>query len=267
MIDDIRQQLTPGMADEQKLNRVREYLQVLSLKVMHDRGDLARMAFVGGTCLRIVFNARRFSEDMDFSLIHKTGYDFAELCRNLARDLKLRGIDASVEPKEGRPVHSTMIKFTGLLKDLGLSPLKGQKLSIKLEIDTNPPAGWRTERTIINNQYIFPITHYDLPSLFAGKLHACFYRNYTKGRDFYDLFWYLGKGVKPNLVLLNNAIKQTQGASPRITEKNVRSFLHTKIDTVDLKAAKKDVERFLEDTSELALFDAGLLKNTITKVF
>ena len=156
-----------------------------------------------------------------------------------------------------------MMKFSGLLKELGISPMPSQKLSIKLEIDTNPPAGWELGSTIVSKIYTFNIVHYNLPSLYAGKLHACFYRRFTKGRDFYDLIWYLGKKVKPNFTLLNNAIAQTQGKNLGISESNFKAYLLDSIKRIDFASAKKDVERFLEDKSGLNLFDLKLISNTI----
>ena len=63
---------------------------------------------------------------------------------------------------------------------------------------------------MLNKEFLIGINHFDLPSLFAGKLHAVLCRKYTKGRDFYDLLWYLGKKIEPNYLLLNNALEQTQ---------------------------------------------------------
>lgn len=263
MIEVIKQQFNPAMPDEEKLNRAREFLQVACLKIMHDKGRLNNLAFVGGTALRLLFGSRRFSEDLDFSLTTRNKYDFAGLCEELEREFGLLGLTLEAKPQHEKTVHSTMLKFTGLLKDIGLSALKGQKFSIKLEIDSNPPAGWNLQQAVINRTYIFAISHYDIASLFAGKLHACFYRPYTKGRDIYDLIWYLGKKVRPNLQMLNNAIEQTQGKSPGITDKNLKEYLLRAIDKLDFPAARRDVERFLEDKTELSLFDTTLLKNQI----
>jgi hypothetical protein len=121
--------------------------------------------------------------------------------------------------------------------------------------------------TIIDKIYVLNIAHFDLPSMFAAKLHACFFRKYLKGRDFYDFIWYLGKRTRPNYQLLNNAIKQTQGQDPKIDEGNFKEFLLTKIERVDLVAAKKDVERFLEDKADLNLFDQKALLNTINSAY
>lgn len=265
MIEAIKQQFNPSMADEEKLNRAREFLQVLCLKIMHDKGRLDNVAFVGGTALRLLFGMRRFSEDLDFSITTGRKYDFPALCAELEREFGLMGLPAQAKPNHEKAVHNTMLTFTGLLKAIGLSPLKGQKFSIKLEIDSSPPAGWNIEQSVINQTYIFAISHHNLASLFAGKLHACFYRPYTKGRDIYDLIWYLGKKVKPNFRMLNNAIEQTQGKSPGITDKNFKEYLVAAVKKIDFPAARRDVERFLEDKTELSLFDAKLLTSQAKK--
>ena len=160
-----------------------------------------------------------------------------------------------------------MMKFAGLSKELGISPLPAQTLSIKLEVDTNPPLGWKLANTIVNKIYMFNIVHYDLPSLFAGKLHACFYRTFIKGRDFYDFVWYLGKKAKPNFVLLNNAIEQTEGKAFDISESNFKQYLLDNVQRIDFEKVKKDVERFLEDKGELNLFNPKIIQDTIEAVY
>lgn len=263
MIDVIKQQFTSGMSDNEKLNRVREFLQLACLKFIYDKGDFNQIVFTGGTALRVIFGLRRFSEDLDFSLVNHKGYSFLQLNSEIVRSFGLNGITVESAPKEDKTVHSTMLKFGGVLKASGLSPLEGQKLSIKLEIDTNPPKGGNLTNTLVNKIYVLNLAHFDLPSLFATKLHACFYRKYLKGRDYYDLIWYLGRKIKPNLLLLNNAIAQTQGKNPNLNENTFKTFLLEHIERVDLEKAKKDVERFLEDKTELKLFDAKVIRSTI----
>ena len=282
MIDVIKQQFTPGMPVSQKLNVTREFLQILSLKIINEKKFFNQIAFVGGTALRILYDIKRFSEDLDFSLIRREvpnhpkrvkqveglpQYDFGKIHKELLRSFHLNGLPLEAKVRTQGNVHSLMMKFTGLLKELGLSELPSQKLSIQLEIDANPPAGWILANTIVNKHYMFNIVHYDLPSLYAGKLHACFYRKFTKGRDFYDFVWYLGKKVHPNLLLLNNAIKQTQGQDAGITKKNFKMYLLNKIRQIDFEHVKKDVERFLEDKSELSLFNLKMIQGTIETVY
>lgn len=267
MIEVIKQQFKKGMSVNQKLNVAREFLQVLTLKILNEKKFFEQMAFVGGTSLRILYDIRRFSEDLDFSLIKKEKYDFDKIHHELSKEFKLYGLAFEAQPHKQKTVHTMMMKFSGLPKELGLSPMPSQKLSIKLEIDTNPPAGWELTSTLVGKTYTFNIVHYNLPSLYAGKLHACFYRKFTKGRDFYDFVWYLGKKVKPNFILLNNAIAQTQGRNPGISESNLKQYLLESIVRIDFVQARKDVERFLEDKSELNLFDLKLIANTIENTY
>ena len=267
MIDLIRQQLAKVVTDEAKFTRCRELMQILCLKILDEHKMFDCLAFTGGTALRVVFGVRRFSEDLDFSLVEKRNYSFARLNHELLKSLELSGLKAQSKPKDEKVVHSTMLKFPGLLKAVGLSPLESQNLSIKLEIVTNPPQGGQVETRIIQKEYVFSLTHFDLASMFATKLHACFYRPYVKGRDVYDFIWYMGNKVMPNFTLLNNAITQTQGTTPNIDEKNFKEFLLRGIERVDFKDAQKDVERFLDDKRELRLFDADLIQKSIKAVY
>lgn len=264
MYDVLKQIVSKETDSESKLNRCREFLQALMLKIMFDRGAFDNIAFVGGTALRILYGLRRFSEDMDFSLVKKQGYSFKKLMKSLSYELKNYGFEIENDAGEKSIVHSSMVKFPGLPEKLGLSRLAAQNLSVKIEIDTNPPKGWKTALTPVTSSFVFAVKHFDLPSLYATKLHSCFFRKYTKGRDFYDLVWYLGKKVAPNFILLNNAIKQTEKKSLRINQTNLNAFITEKTEGVDFARVKKDVERFLEDKNELKLLDKNTIKQMLS---
>lgn len=259
MDDIIRRLLSKESTREEKINRLREFLQVMMLRELNDLGYFKNLSFVGGTALRFLFDLRRFSEDLDFSLYARTGYDPARLSTGLQRRMSYHGFDADFRMNDQKTVQSIDVRFKGVLFKHELSRVKSQKLYIRLEIDSNPPPGWHTRISVINRTFIFTVTHFDLESLFALKLHACFYRKYTKGRDFYDLIWYLGKKTVPNFTLFNNAVTQTEGKDPRIAAVNFRNFLDENLTRIDLTKARKDVERFLEDKSELKLFDHKLI--------
>jgi len=247
MEDIIRNFLSKYRTAEEKTNHLREFLQILILRELSDKGYFRNLSFVGGTALRFLFDLRRFSEDLDFSLFMKRGYKFGKLCLDLQRSLAKYGFDIDVRKNDQKTVQSIDIKFKNLLYAFGLSSIRSHKLFIRLEIDTNPPKGGKTQISVINRTFIFTVTHFDLASLYALKLHACFYRKYTKGRDFYDLIWYLGKKLEPNFFLLNNAVKQTQGKNPRINAVNFKDFLTDKLAGVNFPRIRKDVEHFLED--------------------
>jgi predicted nucleotidyltransferase component of viral defense system len=187
-----------GSDRAQKYNYLREYLQLLILKILDEKGYFRHIAFVGGTALRILYDLNRFSEDLDFCLIDKAHFDFKAMIHVLVKELQQQNFQVEFTAKDNKTVASGFIKFNQLLLSLGVSPHLNQKLSIKIEIDCNPPTGFKTEFTMINKEFLIGIQHYDLPSLFAGKLHAILCRAYTKGRDYYDLIWFLGRKIDPN---------------------------------------------------------------------
>ena len=263
LLDLIKESLNDRMSQEEKMHLVREELQILILKILFDVGAFKNLAFVGGTALRIIFGLRRFSEDLDFSLIQKRGYNLDKLAKTVQYQLQKYGFDIDIKKNDRKNVQILMVKFKDVLFTLGLSNLKQQKLSIGLEIDTYPPEGWNTEVSLITRRFIFTVTHYDLPSLYATKLHACFFRKYVKGRDFYDFVWYLGKGILPNFTLLNNAISQTEGRKAGVSRENFKEFLLEKLKKVDFSKVRGDVERFLIDKEELKLLDERLIKQVI----
>ena len=263
MIDVIKQQFTDAMPRHVRLNKTREFMQTLCLKIMSERGSFDHVAFLGGTALRMLFQLRRFSEDLDFSVLRSGELDVPALSMEFVKTLRLYGFDAEVKVKAVGSVKSMMLKFPGLLKDLGLSPLKDEKLAIKWDVDTNPPQGAVPVSGMMNGYFTFRVVHYDLPSLFAGKLHACLFRNYIKGRDWYDFIWYVSKKVRPNLSLLKNAVLQTEKKDLEIDEAGLGDFLIESIKRVDFKALTKDVERFLEDPAELSIFDPEAIAQTI----
>jgi len=267
MIEVLRQQFSPDSSQEEKINKTREFLQILCLKILYEKNAFDQLAFVGGTALRILYDLKRFSEDLDFCLVDKKGYTFSGIIAEIVREFKLYGLKVESKAKEDKNVHSAFLKFGGLMKELELSHLAAQNLSINLEVDSNPPSGGRTENTLVNKIYMFNLVHFDLPSLYATKLHACFFRKYTKGRDFYDFIWYLGRKVKPSYELLNNVIRQTEGRDLGVEERNFKDFLLAKIKKIDFEKAKSDVERFLEDKSELRLFNIKIIQDTINSVY
>lgn len=203
------------LADKQegltaKLNLMREYLQFYILKIMHDEGVFRNTAFLGGTALRILHGLPRYSEDLDFSSAGKPAYTFAALMKKTKEELFLAGYRVETLEDKEKTVNSAFIKFGELMYEAGISPLKSHKFSIKIEIDTNPPKGAILQTSIVNKYFPISFLSYDLQSLFAGKFHALLSRKYTKGRDFFDLGWYLSrwKEILPNFVLLENALKQ-----------------------------------------------------------
>ena len=248
-----------------KLNAMREYLQAYILSFMYEGGVFRHAAFVGGTALRFLHGLPRFSEDLDFSQAGKEKVAFGALMGKIMRELELAGYSAAASVDEEKTVNSAFIKFEGLMYEAGISPLKGQKFSVKIEIDTNPPQGAVLEELLVNKHFPINFLAYDPASLFAGKVHAILSRQYTKGRDLFDLGWYLmtWKGIKPNFTQLNNALAQSKWQGTVIAEVNWREVVGGVIAKADWKKVRSDVEQFLERPGDIEL----LSQENVLKLF
>ena len=252
---------------EENVHQVREFLQLLILKIINELNYFQYISFVGGTCLRFLFKLQRFSEDLDFSLIQKKGYQFDHLIQAIEFHLKKFGFNIEIKLKDQRIVQNAYFKFIDLLQQYEISKAKDERLSIRLEVDSNPPGGWKTEMSIINDFYIFPVWHFDLPSLFATKIHACLFRKFRKGRDYYDLIWYLSKKVIPNFTLLNNAINQTEHENIQINQEHFKNFLKKNLEELDFQYLRKDVEPFLLNKTEVNLIDQDIFFKLINDYY
>ena len=260
-------QLTEGGANAINRNGLaREYLQARVLEALQKEGGFMRWAFVGGTALRFLFSIPRFSEDLDFSLIvpeKEAGFRSAmsEVKRTFARE----GYRIEITVNDRKTVSVAWIKFPGLLHEIGLSPQRTQVLSIKLELDTRPPPGADVETTIVRRHVTLNLCHYDKASLLAGKLHAVLSRQWTKGRDLYDLAWYLAdrRWPAPNLDQLNAALSQITWDGPTLTGDNWRGEILRRIETLDWKRARADVRPFLERPHDIDLVSYATLKKLL----
>lgn len=237
-------------------NHMREYLQARTLAVLQREGAMVPLALHGGTALRFLYRLPRHSEDLDFALEGEAqALDFQKVVQASEKEFHREGYDIETKLSTARVVLDAWLRFPGLLFELGLSGQREEIFSLKMEVDTNPPSGAGLETTVVRRHVTLQLHHHDRSSLLAGKIHAILQRNYTKGRDFYDLFWYLSDSgwPGPNLTLLNNALAQTEWAGPTFTELNWRAVLRDRVSEIDWKKIHSDVAPFLEDPEEIDL--------------
>lgn len=237
-------------------NVAREYLQARILGALQRAGAMTALAFQGGTCLRFLFGLPRYSEDLDFALERNPpGYNLRGCLRFIRTELAAEGYDVDLRVRERGVVHGAVIRFAGILSEVGLSPHRAEVLAVKIEVDTRPPAGAATEVSLVRRHETLRLFHHDRASLLAGKLHAVLQRPYTKGRDLYDLIWYLSdpEWPRPNLVLLNAALAQTDWHGPRMTSRTWRTAVAGRLETLDWDRAATDVRPFLERLADAAL--------------
>lgn len=259
----IKAELNKHSQSQFKKLALTEFLQHLILQSLYRQNAFKYLTFTGGTALRLLYNTGRFSEDLDFSLTENEEIKINNLIQLVKNDLLLQGIKSETYTKDERTIFKSDFRFTDILKEFNLSPLKDQKLTIKIEADRKPPKGWNKEILFVSSPVSYSVSVFDLSSLFATKLHAVFYRKYTKGRDYYDLIWYLGKQVKPNFKLLNNAIKQTHPDEEKITEKTFKDKLIHHLDSINFRAIKSEVERLIIDQEELKFLNAESAKSLL----
>jgi nucleotidyltransferase AbiEii toxin of type IV toxin-antitoxin system len=233
----------------------REYLQARLLGSLQHAGAMIPLAFHGGTALRFLYAIPRYSEDLDFALEgDRSRYDFRAYVRAIRSELAAEGYAVDLKVNDRKVVHSGFVRLPGLLHELGLSPHRDEVLSVKIEVDTNPPAGAVLTTTVVRRHVTLHLQHHDPASLLAGKLHAILTRPYAKGRDLYDLLWYLSDPgwPAPNLTLLTNALQQTGWAEPYPNAGNWPQRVWQRLQELAWDRVVADVRPFLESGADLS---------------
>jgi hypothetical protein len=247
-------------------NVAREYLQARILRALQSAGAFVPLAFHGGTALRFLYTTPRYSEDLDFALERdREMYGFRDYLRTIQQAMEAEGYEVALKVSDQKTVHSAFVRFPGLLYDVGLSPHQDERLAIKLEVDTNPPAGAGLATTVVRRHVILQLQHHDRASLLAGKLHAILQRPYLKGRDLYDLLWYLSDPAwpAPNLAMLNHALVQIGWSGNLLTEATWREAVRERLRAVDWTRAVADVEPFLESAADAVLLTPENLERVL----
>ena len=253
---------------EEKKNALKEIVQEVALCGLSRAGFFKNVAFYGGTALRIFYGLDRFSEDLDFSLIEPNeNFELQKYFSSLEKELSSLGMHFSVEEKV--KTHDSAIKSAFLkgntkehilsIYGTDLNINSNEVIKIKFEIDTNPPplATFENKYRLLPSPYLVKL--YDMPSLFAGKLHAVICRswgNRIKGRDLYDYVFYLANNAAVNLPHLRARLEDTGILTENDTfELNkLQTMLKERFATIDFELAKQDVLPFVADKSKLELW-------------
>ncbi|MCB0308229.1 MAG: nucleotidyl transferase AbiEii/AbiGii toxin family protein [Bdellovibrionales bacterium] len=262
-------------AEEEK-NAITEITQEIALQAFYESKFFEVSGFHGGTALRILHGLRRFSEDLDFALIKPDpSFDLTPFIEQVRQIMASYGYTIRVT---GKDKVSSNVRSRFLKEDSigSLVTFEHQKdihgaISIKVEVDINPPAGALFETKYVDFPIDFPVKAFDRPSLFAGKSHALLCRKYVKGRDWFDLGWYIAQKTKINFDLLSAAIDQLgpwQGSGHRVDVDWYVKEMKIRINSIDWEKAKKDVERFLKltDLKSLDLWSKDFFIEKINKL-
>ena len=264
-------------------NALREIFQELALLGLWRGKFFEHCVFYGGTALRILHGLQRFSEDMDFSLTAPDpAFEMTPYCRFVAEELGAWGFEVDVQIKEKapqNPIKSAFLKAETLRQMLiinapssVLGSVPGNKrLKIKLELDTEPPPGIRSETRFLLQPVPFPVRVCTLETLFAGKMHAVLLRRWgkrVKGRDWYDLVWYIGRNIPVDIPHLKARMCQTGDweADRALDRERLIGLLEKRIDSLDIAAAKKEVEVFLKNPRELDVWSESFFHQLTQKI-
>lgn len=234
-----------------------EVTQQIILAGLYRGGFFKKAAFYGGTCLRIIHGMRRFSEDMDFTLLKEdSSFHLEDYFQAIVDEFKMTGRDVVITKKDKMTLGKVESAF---LKDetdvYNLTFQTEKSIKVKIEIDTKPSLEFQTEPQKLNHPYSFMVNCLTLPCLYAGKMHALAYRNWktrVKGRDWYDFEWYVKKEVPLDFKHLQTRIKEFNGLE--LSKDEFLNVLKERLSTTNISIVKADVERFVEDTRELDIW-------------
>lgn len=254
MKDHLRQ-LVQGLDPVRGRNVLREYLQARILEALQREGAFAYIAFQGGTALRFLYGLPRWSEDLDFALEGtRDGYDLRSWLKSAERQFVREGYSVRTVVRDRTAVHAGWVRFSRILHETGLSPHPDQVVAVKVDVDSNPPAGAGFRTRLVRRHVSLRLWHHDRASLLAGKLHAILRRPFAKGRDLYDLAWYLGdpSWPSPNLELLNAALSQVGPDALPLTPATWPAAVSRRMESLSWDRLADDVRPFLERGERLA---------------
>lgn len=267
--------------NEDRENAIKEILQEIALAGLSRGGFFDKVAFYGGTCLRIFYGLDRFSEDLDFALLEKDqSFTLDKYFPYLEKEFKSFGIEMNVESKikdENSEIRSAFLKGNTLTLMMSFFPkseeakkvVSNKKIKIKFEVDMDNPSGGKTIHKYRMIPSPYEVQIFDESTLFAGKIHAIIcreYKHHVKGRDYYDYLFYIAKGNKINLNYLENKLKNTGGKikdDEKLTLEKVKELLKDRFESVDYDSARDDVKNFINDVENLKLWSKDLFLETL----
>jgi predicted nucleotidyltransferase component of viral defense system len=265
------------------VNAFREILQDVALLGLWRSKFFEHAAFYGGSALRVLHGLDRYSENLDFSLLTPDKSFSLKAYRDaMLREIGSFGFHVEFESRgkaRTSAIESAFLKTNTyrqlivieaaqeLLRDL--HPAKN--LKIRLEVDTDPPGGFKTETQYVLTPIPFSVRVYSLPDLFAGKLHAILCRKWktgVKGRDWYDLVWCAGRHPEVRISHLESRMRQSgdyRNDEP-LSPERLQHLLRQAVDDLDVDQARREVAPFVVDQRALDLWSRDFFRQIIPRI-
>jgi len=262
-------------------NALKEIIQDIILLGLNRCSFFEKAAFYGGTAVRIMHGLDRFSEDLDFTLLNPDPkFKLEHYFSGLERELNAFGFEFTLHrivKSEVSTIESAFLKanteilffkFKGAQK-FARNIQKNQMLKIKFEVDVDPATSFDTEIKTLLLPSPYTVKTLTLPSLFAGKMHAALLRNWktrVKGRDFYDVQWYLARGISIKKSYLQEKLKASGFLEQPLTREHLIDFFEKRVEAINWDQAKADVMSFIKDKKQVSLWSAPFFKEIIQKI-
>jgi predicted nucleotidyltransferase component of viral defense system len=256
-------------------------MQEITLAGLSRTDFFEKAAFYGGTALRIFYGLERYSEDLDFSLIKPdSNFSIEPYFKAVIDEFKSLGLTVSIKEKKKTKqtaIDSAFLKAETIWQEIILEDIiketgvrSNKTLKIKIEVDRQPPLNFKTEEKLLLRPFSFYVKCFTKPSLFAGKMHALLFRkwkNRVKGRDWYDLEWYIKKGIPLDVNHFLARAKDTNDwQDDRISNEQIIKLFDTKIKSVSFSSIKEDVVRFIKNDDVLNIWSPEYFKDLIEKI-
>lgn len=247
----------PMNSSDDRRNATYEVMQQVVLCGLYRGGFFNQAAFYGGTCLRLFHGLERYSEDMDFTLLHKDEtFSLEKYFPSIVEECRLLGREVTITKKDKRNFGKAESAFLKDNTDIyNLSFATEKSLKIKIEVDAMPPLQFDTEERLLLQPFSFMTRCVTLPNLFAGKMHALVFRgwqNRVKGRDWYDFEWYVRNGIPLNFVHLQVRIKEFNGLD--VDKEQFLEMLKARLSSASIQQAQADVLPFIKNPRELDIW-------------
>lgn len=197
--------IDPLLPNETKRIHLKEVLQSLVLDYIYNHPNYRSLNFYGGTCLHIIYRLNRLSEDIDLDNSAKIDLDtFGDDLIGYFHQFWSYG-DTTLKYQESQQkIFRWTLRFP-VLFELGLSPHRDERLHLKVEISQHEQTAVIRHTPVIHFGRSFVPSHFSLETLMAGKILACLERSFKvgkyrisiKGRDYYDLLWFMQQRIRP----------------------------------------------------------------------
>lgn len=260
---------------------IREIMQEIALAGLERSGFFEKAAFYGGTALRLFYGLERFSEDLDFSLLRvDPEFSMKPFLDGVVNEFSALGMKVTLNQKtktKQSNIDSAFLKSDTIWNELSLEGITlpegigiRPNVHIKTEVDKKPPLGFDTEEKLLLKPFSFYVKCFALPDLFAGKMHALLFRKWkqrVKGRDWYDMEWYIKNGVPLNLGhFLSRAKDSGDWKEKTISKEAFLQLLNQKIVDVSFHRIREDIVRFVRDDKSLKIWSANYFMDLVSKI-